>query len=104
MQRIISPAKRVSGTVEIPGDKSISHRALMISAIAEGKSILENISQGMDVQCTAACLREMGVDIQRENNKTFVAGKGLTGLKKPKRVLNVGNSGTTIRLLSGILA
>lgn len=104
MDYVISPAGRISGTVEMPGDKSISHRALMIAAIAEGESHIEKLSDGADVASTITCLEKLGVKILREDNIATVHGVGMTGLKPPARMLDVGNSGTTIRLLSGILA
>ncbi len=104
MQELITPAQRIEGEVVIPGDKSISHRALMISAIAEGETHIENLCEGADVKSTIACLRNLGVQIIREGEHTVVDGAGLSGLQVPDHTLDVGNSGTTIRLLSGILA
>jgi 3-phosphoshikimate 1-carboxyvinyltransferase len=90
--------------IKIPGDKSISHRAVMLGAISEGKTEIEGFLTGADCLSTISCFQQLGVDIQRENDKVIVQGVGLQGLKEPDSVLDVGNSGTTIRLISGILA
>ena len=94
----------LKGTFELIGDKSISHRAIMFSSIAKGKTKITNFLMGQDCLSTIDCFRKMGVDISIDNRNVIVNGVGLTGLNKPKDVLDVGNSGTTIRLLSGILA
>ena len=94
----------LKGTFELIGDKSISHRAIMFSSIAKGKTKITNFLIGQDCLSTIDCFRKMGVDISIDNRNVIVNGVGLNGLKKPKDVLDVGNSGTTIRLLSGILA
>ena len=94
----------LKGTFELIGDKSISHRAVMFSSIAKGKTKITNFLIGQDCLSTIDCFRKMGVDISIDNRNVIVNGVGLNGLKKPKDVLDVGNSGTTIRLLSGILA
>ena len=94
----------LKGTFELIGDKSISHRAIMFSSIAKGKTKITNFLMGQDCLSTIDCFRKMGVDISIDNRNVIVNGVGLNGLKKPKDVLDVGNSGTTIRLLSGILA
>lgn len=92
------------GTVHVPGDKSVSHRAAMFAAIANGESKISNFSASADCASTIACLRELGVDIERAASDVTVRGSGLRGLKRPSRPLDCGNSGTTMRLLSGILA
>ena len=106
MQEILKKAHVFSGRVKVPGDKSISHRALMIAALASGESTINGLATGRDVQSTASCLRAMGVDIEAltPGGPVLVKGAGGKGLKKPETVLDAGNSGTTIRLLSGILA
>jgi 3-phosphoshikimate 1-carboxyvinyltransferase len=104
MEQIISPAKNISGSIILPGDKSISHRALMIGAISEGTTEIENLSDGADVLSTANCLKNLGVKIENKDKRTLVHGKGLFGLQEHNELLDSGNSGTTIRLLSGILA
>ncbi len=104
MRQHIYPARRLSGKIRLQGDKSISHRALMIGAIAEGTTEIANLNSGEDVQSTISCLLKLGVKIESENGRTLVHGRGLSGLAKPNGTLDVGNSGTTIRLLAGILA
>lgn len=108
MERIIRPARRVQGEITVPPDKSLSHRALMLGAIARGRSLIKSLSPGGDVQSTLKCLSALGVklEISRTGGKESVAiyGRGLYGLKPPKSTLDAGNSGTTMRLLAGILA
>ena len=103
MDQIIQPAKKLSGIVRLPGDKSISHRALLLSGIAEGTSILENLNNGADVASTMNCMKKLGVRFSEDKGILRVAGKG-PALAAPSETLDVGNSGTTIRILSGILA
>ncbi|MFQ5771302.1 MAG: 3-phosphoshikimate 1-carboxyvinyltransferase, partial [bacterium] len=104
MNQIISPVKKVAGCLKMPGDKSISHRALMIAGVAEGVTTIENLAEGADVKSTMTCLTNLGVKIKKNKNQPLVYGKGLRGFLKPRKILNVGNSGTTIRLLTGLLA
>lgn len=104
MDEIIYPARQVSGVINVPGDKSISHRALLIGALAEGITEIENLATGQDVKSTAACLQELGIKIETRQRKSCVHGKGLFGFRPPAAILDVRNSGTTIRLLSGLLA
>ncbi len=92
------------GSFELIGDKSISHRAIMFSSISKGHNKISNFLMGQDCLSTISCFKKMGVDIDIKGNEVFVKGNGLHGLKPPKDLLDVGNSGTTIRLLSGILA
>lgn len=99
-----SKIKNVSGTIKIPGDKSISHRAVMFAALADGKSTIKNCLLSEDVLSTINCFRQLGIVIEIDGNTVSVWGKGLNGLQKPESELNAGNSGTTARLLSGILA
>lgn len=100
--RTVSPAKSVSGLVALPGDKSISHRYGMISAIAEGKSTISNYSTGADCQSTLACMAQLGAKIERDAEGRVVVEGG--ELHEASRDLDAGNSGSTIRMLSGILA
>ncbi len=92
------------GSFELIGDKSISHRAIMFSSISKGHNKISNFLMGQDCLSTIYCFKKMGVDIDIKGNEVFVKGNGLYSLKPPKDLLDVGNSGTTIRLLSGILA
>ena len=100
-----SPNATLRGRIRIPGDKSISHRSLMLGAIAEGETVIEGILIGEDPQSTAQCFREMGVEISPLNPcRVVVRGIGLVNLQEPKTVLDAGNSGTTLRLMLGLLA
>ena len=99
--------KRVNGlkgTVAIPGDKSISHRSIMLGSIAEGTTEVYNFLQGADCLSSIACFRQMGIDIENNGDIVRIHGQGLHGLKRPENTLDTGNSGTTTRLMSGILA
>ena len=100
---VIRPARNVSGSLRLPGDKSISHRYAMLAGIAEGKSRLENFSTGADCASTLACLKTLGVDWKRNGNIIEIDGRGAK-LRAPTRPLDCGNSGSTMRMLSGILA
>ncbi|RPI00133.1 MAG: 3-phosphoshikimate 1-carboxyvinyltransferase [Calditrichaeota bacterium] len=99
-----TPGNSMRGEIKLPGDKSISHRALMLGAIADGVCRITGISTAEDVNSTAACLRKLGIKIDRRGHKVAVHGQGAGGLAPAKTVLDAGNSGTTIRLLAGILA
>ena len=94
----------LKGSFELIGDKSISHRAVMFSSISKGDNKISNFLMGEDCLSTISCFRKMGVDIQIDGKDVYVKGNGLYGLKRPKEILGVGNSGTTIRLMMGILA
>ena len=97
-------AKRLRGTLSVPGDKSISHRAVMFGAISKGKTEITNFLQGADCLSTISCFRKMGIEIENKKESVLVYGKGLHGLSAPTSELDAGNSGTTTRLISGILA
>ncbi len=101
---IIQPARRINGRLRVPGDKSISHRAAMIASLAEGGARLTNFSTSEDCAATLACLRQLGVKIEREGNEVCVEGVGLNGLRASLEPLDCGNSGSTMRMLAGILA
>ncbi len=102
----IRPAKRgLTGKIRVPGDKSVSHRSVMFSAIAKGKVHVQNFLEAADCLSTAACMRALGAGVERQTDGSFlVTGVGLHGLKEPQGILDAGNSGTTLRLLLGILA
>ncbi|MCX5667203.1 MAG: 3-phosphoshikimate 1-carboxyvinyltransferase [Candidatus Omnitrophica bacterium] len=100
----IKPVKKIVGEVIVPGDKSIAHRALMIGALAMGATRIKGLPESDDCNYTAKAFRDMGINIRRELDVTIVEGNGLHGLKKPGNPLYVGNSGTSMRLLAGILA
>lgn len=101
---IFRKSKGLRGEVTIPGDKSISHRSVMFGSLAKGITEIENFLQGADCLSTISCFRAMGIPITLKGSSVLVEGQGLRGLKAPGQVLDCGNSGTTTRLLSGILA
>src|SRR5687768_9007257 len=101
---LIKPASRLNGSITVPGDKSISHRAAMIAAMAVGETRIDNFAPGADCDSTLVGLRKFGGDIDREGDTVFVRGVGKKGFSRPPGVLDCGNSGTTMRLLAGILA
>ncbi|MCH8177930.1 MAG: 3-phosphoshikimate 1-carboxyvinyltransferase [Proteobacteria bacterium] len=98
------PGGTVKGSIRVPGDKSISHRAIILSSIAQGTSHISGFLQGEDSLNTLKALQSMGVTIEREGDRVSVHGAGLHGLKKPANTLDMGNSGTAMRLLLGLLA
>ena len=100
----INKAKSLKGEIQIPGDKSISHRGVMFGAISDGTTELTGFLDGADCRSTIACFKAMGIDITQDKDHVIIHGKGLHGLSKPSHMLDVGNSGTTTRLISGILA
>src|SRR6202021_2687485 len=101
MRETVSPAKSISGVITVPGDKSVSHRYGMLTAIAEGESKIANYSTGADCQSTLGCMESLGAKIERRDGLVIVQGGAL---KEPEGALDAGNSGSTIRMLSGILA
>jgi 3-phosphoshikimate 1-carboxyvinyltransferase len=103
-KKTISPGGNVSGVVELPGDKSISHRYAILASLAEGTSEIRNYASSADCRSTIECMRKLGVEIDITPERVRVVGHGLDGLKAPKRDLDAGNSGSTIRMLSGVLA
>lgn len=100
----IKPAKYLNGAIELPGDKSISHRYAMLAALAEGASELRNFSAAADCHSTLVCLKALGAGVEIKKDAVRVTGRGPHGLKSSWRALDAGNSGTTMRLLAGILA
>ncbi|MHB8157156.1 MAG: 3-phosphoshikimate 1-carboxyvinyltransferase [Desulfocucumaceae bacterium] len=105
IDRIISRSGRLKGTVTVPGDKSISHRAVMLGSIAEGKTVIKNFLTGEDCLATMNCFKELGISFEGpQEGELIVHGKGLYGLEEPSCMLDAGNSGTTIRLILGILS
>lgn len=100
----INSKKSLHGEVTIPGDKSISHRSIMFGSIASGITEVTNFLEGADCLSTISCFRKMGIEIERDKDSVVIHGKGLHGLSAPSGTLDVGNSGTTTRLISGILA
>ncbi|MBE6112033.1 MAG: 3-phosphoshikimate 1-carboxyvinyltransferase [Peptococcaceae bacterium] len=104
MKQRIEPSRGLRGTLTIPGDKSISHRSIMFGSLAEGDTEITGFLYGDDCLSTVGAFRSMGIDIDVTDEKIVVHGKGLHGLTEPDNYIDVGNSGTTIRLISGILA
>lgn len=94
----------LKGEITVPGDKSISHRGIMLGALANGTTSITNFLKGADCLSTISCFQKMGIEIEETENEILVHGKGLHGLSAPKEILDAGNSGTTTRLISGILA
>jgi 3-phosphoshikimate 1-carboxyvinyltransferase len=103
-KKTITPGGSIDGVVELPGDKSISHRYAIIAALAEGKSEIANYASAADCRSTLECLRRLGVEIEVSERLVRVAGVGLGGLKEPRRPLDAENSGSTMRMLAGVLA
>lgn len=101
--RTVSPTSRISGDVEIPGDKSISHRAVILGALGVNSITVENFLMAEDCLRTVQVFRQMGIPIEQEKNRLLIQGKGLEGLRPPHGELDCGNSGTTARLLMGVL-
>mgnify|MGYP003310598257 CR=1 FL=1 len=103
MDLIVKPGKALKGEILIPGDKSISHRSIMCAALAEGDSIIRGFLKGEDCLATLDAFSKMGVNIDQHDNEIVVHGVGLQGLKKPNSDIYLGNSGTSMRLMSGLL-
>ncbi len=104
MIKKLGPCGPLKGTVTVPGDKSISHRAVMLGSLARGDTRIKNFLRGADCLSTIACFRDMGIEIDDDGSAICVHGKGLHGLKAPEGMLDCGNSGTTLRLMTGILS
>ena len=105
MKKTVRQATRLQGTVQLPADKSISHRAAMLSALGDGPSRIAGFPESADPQSTLACLRQLGITIEKEASGPLrIEGRGLEGLQAPDEPLDCGNSGTTMRLLAGLLA
>src|SRR6202789_477228 len=102
--KTIAPGGNINGVLELPGDKSVSHRYAILAALAEGKSEILNYSSAADCKSTLGCLRHLGVEVQQSRERLHITGKGLEGLQAPRRSLDAENSGTTIRMLAGVLA
>jgi len=98
----LSPAHSISGQLRLPGDKSISHRAALIAALADGGSEISNFSTAADCASTVNCLKELGVSVTRQQHKLSFAGN--QKLMAPRHPLDCGNSGSTLRILAGVLA
>jgi 3-phosphoshikimate 1-carboxyvinyltransferase len=104
MNQIIHPVRSLSGEVLVPGDKSISHRALILGALTRGKATIHNLCPGEDVQRTSKILKNLGINIEWKGNLATINSKGISSFQEPDRTLDAGNSGTTIRLITGLLS
>lgn len=104
MNAVINPSKKMRGIIKVPGDKSISHRSVMLGSIASGDTRVSGFLTGEDCLSTIDCFKKLGIDIEVNGTDVIVHGKGLRGLSAPKETLDVGNSGTTLRLMSGLLS
>jgi 3-phosphoshikimate 1-carboxyvinyltransferase len=104
MIQSVKRASSLSGSVKLPGDKSISHRYAMLASLADGRSQIRHFASSRDCHSTLDCLRALGVEISEDGDTVLVGGRGLLGFRAPGGLLDAGNSGTTMRLLSGILA
>ncbi len=105
MELVLEKASELKGNISVPGDKSISHRSLILGSIARGETRISNFLNSLDCLKTLECMQALGAEIELgKNNSVKIKGKGLYGLQEPKDILDVGNSGTTIRLLTGLLS
>src|SRR5205807_4465970 len=104
MKSVVTRAQTLTGTIAVPGDKSVSHRALLLASLGEGELTIDNIAPGADVRSTARVLGQLGVKIELDGRRARVLGVGLHGLQPSKAPLDCGNSGTTIRLMAGVVA
>jgi len=104
MRLVVHPKNNLRGVVRVPGDKSISHRSIMFGALAQGKTIVKGFLRGADCLSTVACFRALGIQIEDLGETMVVHGRGLDGLQEPVDIMDAGNSGTTTRLMLGILA
>ena len=104
MKKILPLNHGLRGDIEIPGDKSISHRAIILSSLGNTPVEVSNFLAGADCLSTVACMRELGAEIEQSGGKFLIKGHGLNGLREPENILDAGNSGTTLRLLMGLLA
>jgi 3-phosphoshikimate 1-carboxyvinyltransferase len=103
-KQTVCPARTITGAVEVPGDKSISHRFAMLASLAEGVSEISHFSAAADCRSTLDCLSRLGVRVEKKGDSLRITGNGLGGLRPPRRTLDAGNSGTTMRLMAGILS
>jgi 3-phosphoshikimate 1-carboxyvinyltransferase len=107
-KQVVTPGRTISGSIEVPGDKSISHRYAILAALARGRSEIDHYSAAVDCGSTLDCLERLGIKVERLSHdggqQIAITGTGLRGLRQPTRELDAGNSGTTMRLLAGVLA
>ena len=100
----ITPALTIAGTISVPGDKAISHRLAMLGAVARGSTVIHNFAESADCASTLECVRRLGVTVERDQNIVRIEGRGFSGLQKPALELDAGNSGSTVRFMSGLVA
>src|SRR5262249_45183066 len=100
----VPPARRLQGHVRVPGDKSISHRYALLAALSRGASQLRNFAPGADCRSTLSCLAALGVDVSATGDTVTLMGRGLWSFRSPEGPLDAGNSGTTMRMMTGVLA
>src|SRR5690349_5539184 len=100
----IQTARRFRGRFTVPGDKSISHRMAMLGAVAHGDTRIDNFGSAADCASTLSCLQSLGVGVRREGGSVVVSGRGFEGLQAPAADLDAGNSGSTLRMMAGLLA
>jgi 3-phosphoshikimate 1-carboxyvinyltransferase len=103
-KKVISPGGAIDGVIELPGDKSISHRYAILAALAEGKSEITNYASAADCRSTLECVRGLGIAVEAANGVVRITGNGLDGLHEPRKTLDAENSGSTMRMLAGVLA
>jgi 3-phosphoshikimate 1-carboxyvinyltransferase len=103
-KKVVSPGGAIDGVIELPGDKSMSHRYAILAALAQGTSEISNYASAADSRSTLECLKGLGIAIDSANDVVHIAGKGLDGLREPRRALDAENSGSTMRMLAGVLA
>src|SRR6185436_6868512 len=101
---MVTPARRIQGRIRVPGDKSISHRYAILAALSEGRSELRNYAPGADCRSTVSCLADLGVQVSTAGDTITLMGRGLLSFRSPAGALDAGNSGTTMRMLAGVLA
>ena len=101
---VVSKSKNLEGSIKVPGDKSISHRSIMLGSIANGETHISGFLQGEDSLATLNAFKEMGVNIKRNGSNVIIKGVGMHGLQEPLKPLDLGNSGTSIRLMAGLLS
>jgi 3-phosphoshikimate 1-carboxyvinyltransferase len=100
----ITPTRRIHGRIRVPGDKSISHRYALLAALSEGRTELRHYAPGADCRSTLTCLESLGIEIGQDGDRITVVGRGLHGFRSPARPLDAGNSGSTMRMMAGVLA
>src|SRR5215472_3738674 len=102
-KKTIEPGGVIEGAVDLPGDKSISHRYAILASLAEGRTEISNFASAADSHSTLECMRRLGIAIETKDHTVSVTGQGLDGLRAPRKPLDVENSGSTIRMLAGVL-